>query len=149
MIVVCCFALMAVFVRVPAAPRSSSNKLFPFPDSYSQELIDHLERHGLPGSRLFNQDTWGDYLIFAMEKPPPLFIDGRVDMYGEEIFADYVAMERLKPEIDQLMIRYGIDWVIFPSDHRFTRALRLDRRWRTVYADEQAVILAKAPETPP
>lgn len=140
---VCCAALILLFTLAPTQWRSRAERRFPLPKEYSQGAIDYLLKEGFPGRRLFNHYEWGDYLLFAFKEPPPLFIDGRADMYGERIFSDYVKMIHLAPQTDEMLSRYGIDWVLFPANHLFARTLQLDAAWKIRYRDDHAVILSK------
>ena len=38
---------------------------------------------------MFNEYALGGYLLYALNPPPKVFIDGRADMYGEQILSDY------------------------------------------------------------
>jgi hypothetical protein len=121
----------------------SIEKRFSVPETYSAPAIVFLKENGYPGQHLFNEYSWGDYLIYAIDQPPKVFIDGRADMYGEQIFADYLSISRLKPDFDTLMGKYHIDWMLFPLDHPLTRYLQLTPVWQTLYQDDQTVIMSK------
>jgi hypothetical protein len=112
------------------------------PEDFSQPVIDFL-KNGYPGERLLNEYAWGDYLLFFFEAPPKIFIDGRADMYGEEIFSDYLKITRLNKGTDELLEKYRIDWVLFPKDHILLRYLTERKGWQQVYSDEKIGILVK------
>ncbi len=128
---------------------------FPMPEEYSAGVIEFLEQ-GAPGQKLLNEYSWGDYLIFTLDEPPPLFIDGRADMYGEEIFKDYLTVAQLGVDLPLVLEKYAIDWVLFPAQHPLVRHLQMTGNWRDVYTDDKATILVfepevsqETPETPP
>ena len=137
--------LLGLCINKPPSWQTFAIERFPLPDNYSQGVVDFL-KDGAPGQRLLNDYSWGDYLIFALEQPPLLFIDGRADMYGEEIFKDYLVAENFGQDIDQILEKYAIDWVLFPTKHALIRYLKVLGGWKTVYEDEKATILVLAEE---
>jgi hypothetical protein len=117
---------------------------FRLPDAYSTPAMDFLEQNGYPGNYLFNEYSWGDYLLYALDEPPKVFIDGRADMYGEKILADYLSIARLTSTTNDLLKTYQIDWVLFPLNHPFIRYLKQNPDWKTLYQDDQVAIMSKA-----
>jgi hypothetical protein len=138
---VACLVLLSVYIVSPTQWQSFTEKHFALPGDYSQGAVDYINSHGAPGKRLFNEYSWGDYLIFALDPPPPIFIDGRADMYGTEIFTDYLSVAKLREDMDTVLEKYGIDWVLFPKDHPLVRFLGKKPQWQTVFSDENTVIL--------
>ena len=142
-------ALLIITVAVTALTKADEEsqsclvKRFKLPDTYSAPAVEFLKGNGNPGKYLFNEYSWGDFLLYALKQPPQIFIDGRADMYGEEIFADYLAISRLTPQVDTLMEKYRIDWVLFPLDHPLIRYLQKIPGWETLYLDDQVAIMAK------
>jgi hypothetical protein len=124
----------------------SANVLIPLPEKFSREVVEHLSKR-TPDGKMFNNDELGDYLIYAMDPPPKLFADGRLDMYGEKIVEDYSKIVNIGEETDDLLTSYGIDWVLFPPGP-FTLYLQA-KGWREAYRDDQAVILLRTSDVEP
>lgn len=137
-------ALFYVTVTSPPFWKSFADKRFPMPEDYSQGAIDYIATQGPAGNILLNEYSWGDYLIYALDPPPPVFIDGRADMYGVEIFKDYLTVAQLREGTDVIMEKYAIDWVLFPKDHLLVRYLLKHPEWQTVFSDDNTIILALA-----
>ncbi|MDT8442262.1 MAG: hypothetical protein RQ723_11435 [Desulfuromonadales bacterium] len=133
--------LLVVCWYTPPAWQEFAAERFSLPVGYSQEAVDYIAQNR-PGQRLLNEYSWGDYLIYALDPPPSLFIDGRADMYGEAIFGDYRAAAALKPNIDDILERYEIDWILFPKNTPLVRYLERKPDWQAVYSDDKVVILA-------
>jgi hypothetical protein len=95
---------------------------------------------------MFNKYSWGGYLIYAMDPPQKVFIDGRADMYGEEIFGDYQKIASLDKEAQELLDRYQIDWILFPTDSALVRFLKATQDWQETYSDGAASILVRRAE---
>jgi hypothetical protein len=115
--------------------------IIPLPDKFSSEVVEFLKRNP-PIGKMFNHDEWGDYLIYAMNPPPELFLDGRLDMYGEKIAGDYAKIVYLDREAEHLLEEYDIDVVLFPPAP-FTRFLNATGRWKEIYQDDQILIMIR------
>jgi hypothetical protein len=100
-------------------------------------------RQGYPEGNLLNEYEWGDYLLYGLERPPLVFIDGRADMFGPEIFSDYLKIVGLEEGIEELLDKYRIEWVLFPKDHLLIRYLRDCMGWQSLYTDQAVEILTR------
>jgi hypothetical protein len=75
-----------------------------------------------------------------------VFIDGRFQVYGEEVLLDYLTISRAAARWEELLNRYAVDVVICSkSSHlRLIEALRLaEARWARVFQDDMTVIFRK------
>jgi hypothetical protein len=124
----------------PSAWQQFAGKHFNSPQAFSPQLVEFLKK-GYPGERVLNEYSLGGLLLFSLDSPPKVFIDGRADMYGEEIFGDYVKIARLEPEFERLLEKYRVDWILFPESHPLIRYLVQTPRWQQVYTDGQVAIL--------
>jgi hypothetical protein len=115
--------------------------LFPLPDIYSPDAVRYLEEHRPPGN-LFSDDSWGDYLLYMTDLK--VFIDGRFDMYGEDIFRDYRKIANAGDAVEELLSKYRIDWVLFSPEAVLTRYLKMTGAWKEVYRDGQVSILVRS-----
>lgn len=94
-------------------------------------------RMGLTGP-VFNSEAFGGYLVFC---GVPVFIDGRIEMYGNDFLAAYLAAEHGdEAALADLLDRYHIGWTLVQTQS--PAAVALDRLpgWRRTYADDRAVI---------
>ena len=91
---------------------------------------------------LFNDFNWGGYLMWALPKMP-VPIDGRTNLHGDERIERYGAVWSGLPgwEKDADLSRAGV--IIAQKDQALVSLLRLDRRFRQVYADEVAVVFVR------
>jgi hypothetical protein len=137
------FLFIAFSATSHSGPLDRFEEKFRLPESYSQEALEFLSQ-GFPSGNLLNDYEWGDYLLYGLEAPPKVFIDGRADMYGEQIFSDYLKMARLEKETDSLIEKYQINWVIFPKDHLLVRHLRGCNDWDLLYEDNVVTVLNRS-----
>jgi hypothetical protein len=101
----------------------------------------YLQAH--PARNLFNYYDFGGYLIWTLQpEGARVFIDGRVEVYGARVFADYLAVNNLLPGWEQVLARYPIDAVVMPARHPVVGLLG-SSGWRIVYQDATAVVLER------
>jgi hypothetical protein len=101
----------------------------------------YLQAH--PARNLFNYYNFGGYLIWTLQpQGSRVFIDGRVEVYGERVFADYLAVNNLQPGWEQVLARYPIDAVVMPPRHPVVGLLAASG-WRIVYQDATAAVLER------
>jgi len=108
--------------------------------------VEFLKSEYIPGN-MFNNDEFGDYLIYAAYPRYRVFIDGRSDMYGEERTKEYRKVITLGAGWEEVIEKYDIGWVFFDADSILSRALQEKERWRLIYADGVAnIIVRDSPE---
>jgi hypothetical protein len=96
--------------------------------------------HRPPGV-LFNRYEWGGYLTYRLKPDAVVFIDGRNDLYGESVLADYQRIMAGDPGVVAILERYGVGSAMLVDDRqdaRLIRALR-DAGWVCVHRSEGSV----------
>ncbi len=104
--------------------------------------VDFLKREPITGN-MFNDDEFGDYMIFTAWPQYRVFMDGRSDMYGKKIGNDYLRVANVQPDWKEILQKYSISWVVFGTDSALTAALQDQSDWRAVYSDRVATIFVK------
>ena len=96
------------------------------------------------GGPVLNHLNFGGYLMWAL--PVPVFIDGRLEVVGEEFYAAYRAALASAERLDARAERYGVRWMIVPYsiNARLLGQVSRDARWRLVYFDHLAAIFLRA-----
>ena len=107
------------------------------------KAIEYIRRHR-PAGRVCNDAQYGDVLILALDERAQVFIDTRFDMYGPKLCLDYYKMANGLDDYRKLMDEYKIDWVFFPRRAPLLRRLQEDSSWKTIYSDEDALIMSRS-----
>jgi hypothetical protein len=95
---------------------------------------DYLKAHSVRG-RVFNEYIWGGYLIWN-NPDLPVFIDGRGDIFDAKgIFRDYVDANELRNTF-AIFDKYGIDYILYPSNSPLSEMLKNTAGWKLEYSDE-------------
>jgi hypothetical protein len=103
--------------------------------------VNYLRENEPPGP-LFNNYNWGGYIIW--ETPQyPVFVDGRTDLYGDELLREYLATVFANSGWRETLEKYGINLVLVESAAPLARELRQEPGWEEVYRDEMASILVR------
>ncbi|MBE0576189.1 MAG: hypothetical protein IH613_09865 [Desulfuromonadales bacterium] len=106
------------------------------------QLVDYLEKD-LPDGKMFNEYSLGGYLLYALTPPPKVFIDGRADMYGEQILSDYDKIQSSSPEREKLLDQYEIDWAVFEKDSDLVRDLIGTGSWQTTFSNKYYAVVTR------
>ena len=117
-------------------------------ERFPANAVAFLQNHP-PSGRIFNLYDWGGYLIWKLYPSMPVFIDGRADLYGQQLFDRFAETYQFKGDWQQPFRRWGIDTVIVPPDSALATGLRSSPGWSASYEDQQAVVLTALPNAIP
>jgi hypothetical protein len=111
--------------------------------AYPERALEYIKEHGYT-ERIFNDYSWGGYLIFHDLQP---FVDGRADMYvlsGTSVFQDYLQLMRgsLNNPL-QILDNYQVEVVLIPPDRSLRWALEHAPNWRKAYFSYPAVVFVR------
>jgi hypothetical protein len=130
---------MSIALGVPlwgAFRASFSDKVFPV------AAVEFLKREKLSGN-MFNNDEFGDYLIFSAWPQYKVFTDGRSDMYGEKHGSPYLKVAGLQPGWKEILNRYDISWIFFQTKTTLSAALMEQPEWHPIYSDQVATVFVR------
>ena len=113
-----------------------SDKLFPV------NATEFLKKEFVTG-KMFNNDEFGDYIIFSAWPTYRVFMDGRSDMYGEKFGSDYLKVANVQPGWKEILKKYDISWVLFDTQSALSAALQEQGDWQPIYSDKVATVFVK------
>jgi len=102
--------------------------------------VDYL-RHQPSLGKLLNSYNWGGYVIYQLYPKYLSFVDGRTDLFNDEILEAYLAAWRAEPGWEDTIDRWDIRLVLLEPYAPLVRVLQ-DSGWEQLYVNEQAVVLA-------
>jgi hypothetical protein len=108
---------------------------------YPVDAVNFLRRNPV-GGPLYNSFDWGGFLIFYMPQYP-VSIDGRTDLYGNEMNAQYYSTQEADPSYvtDPVLNVSGL--VLVKKKFPIATQLLTDRRFRLIYQDNLAAVFAR------
>ena len=102
------------------------------------DAVAWLDEHE-PGARIFNRYEWGGYI--GQHRPSqPIFMDGRADVYGDELLQMYVSIIGVRDDPQVELDRYAIDHAVFPPGTPLAAWFDASAGWERVYSDATAAI---------
>ena len=111
-------------------------------EKFPVRAVEFLKQEKLSGN-MFNNDEFGDYIIYAAWPEYKVFFDGRSDMYGEERLKEYYDIIWLRPEMEEVFEKYDISWVIYKAESPLSAYLAERADWKLIYEDEVAKIFIR------
>jgi hypothetical protein len=96
--------------------------------------------------KLFNSYGMGGYLLYHLGPRLPVFIDGRLDVYDPQVWADYLAAEEGALSIAAIHERYGVNTFAIETRDAFGDPIHLANRltkdpaWALVFYDDDYAI---------
>jgi hypothetical protein len=138
---VVCFVLVSVIAvaglgiaLVRAMPPTQHDEIS---SEFPVTAVDWLRNHDV-GSRGFNTYEWGGYLGLKLPQES-VFIDGRADVFGDQVIRDYVAVIGVDHP-GTVLDRYAVDHVITGPDGALATWLNTSRDWIRQYADNNSAV---------
>ena len=108
------------------------------------------------GGRVFTSEQWGDYLIYRLYPSTRVFIDGRSDLYGTDLLAEYGHIFTGSYNCEQKLQRFAIDTVLVRPSTALATVLKKSSRWEVLFDDGSVIVfgahrnmpVAKPPSRP-
>ncbi len=131
--------LMLGAVVKAAVPLSNSQNAAILAERTPIAAIEWIRTHR-PSGPLFNSYNWGGLVVWSLYPDYPSFVDGRTDLFDQELLTDYLTAWRAAPGWEAVLDRWGIRLALLEPEAPLVLALR-SADWEVAYQDEQAVIL--------
>ncbi len=133
LIIVAVLAKISLIYPV-AANEKAFQKIFPV------EAVNFIKQTKPPG-RLFNSYNWGGYLIWNLPEYP-VFIDGRTDLYNDEIIDEWVKVVKGENGWEETLERWEAKVILTEPGMRVTSMLK-GEGWVMEYEDKMAQVWVK------
>lgn len=104
--------------------------------------VEFLMKEPIAG-HMYDNDEFGDYLIYATSPRYKVFFDGRNDMYGSARLKEFQKIAWIAPGWEKTVEKYNIRWFFIGSDSVLTRYLLERPEWKLIYSDNVANIHVK------
>jgi hypothetical protein len=102
---------------------------------------NYLLEHKLPGN-LFHAMSFGSYLIWEAQPDYPVFVDGRIELYSEDIWWDYLSISNAQGNWEERLHSYEVNTLMLSREEQplLVEAIQFNNDWVKVYEDRAAVI---------
>jgi len=135
------FGLLALVVALKAAqvlPAEAS--LREMQKTLPLEAVSFVRSQRPPG-RLFNSYNWGAYLMWELPEYP-VFIDGRTDLYDDELVDEWLRVIRAEEGWQNILDRWDVRLALVEPGLPVVRELEA-AGWLELYRDEVAVVYGR------
>lgn len=102
---------------------------------------EYLLSHHLP-KQLYNSYDYGGWLIWKAQPDYPVYVDGRTEVYGDQLFSEYLVTAYLNENWQDPLDRYGVRTVMIGKGDRLHFLLEA-KGWHLEYEDSQARIYTR------
>jgi hypothetical protein len=107
------------------------------------QATDALQRIGHP-VRVFNYYDYGGYIVWRLYPDGSrVFIDGRVEVYGAEVFSQYLRVSYLASGWQDVLVQSHPDAIVLPSAHPLVGILQHDPEWTMLNRDGVATVFTR------
>jgi hypothetical protein len=130
--------VVAIGVVVPGIRGLSGDSVVPrqFPVAATDALVEQE-----PAANVLTEYGWGGYLIYRThDLGGHVFVDGRNDMYDEQILDDYLRIRNAQDFWPALLLRYRVQAILLPPSAPIIDAA-LDNGWCERHRDDVAVLI--------
>lgn len=100
-----------------------------------------LKEHDLAENRGFTFDNWGGYIRYKTGMR--VFIDDRVDFYGQKFYLDYADAATVQSNWKQVLTKYNIEWILFPNNSVLVATLKNNIDWKLLCKDKASSIYVR------
>lgn len=95
-----------------------------------------------PPREMFNNYSFGGWLVWKAYPDYPVFIDGRIEVYGDQVFGDYLQVEGLSDNWQQVLDRHHVRTLVITPGDRLTLVLPRNG-WKLVHSDPVALVYSR------
>jgi hypothetical protein len=124
--------IKSIQVNDPALVSEVERELFPV------GAANWLKTQGR-SAKIFNDYNWGGYLIYHVPEVP-VFVDGRTDLFGDEILNDYLEILFCKDSWLEDLNAYDLDLLVVRGDSCL-KSLALAEGWQVFFEEENSIVL--------
>jgi hypothetical protein len=83
------------------------------PEDDLEIVCRELARHD--GGRIFSRFEWSEYLGWALAPRYTVFMDGRIEIFPDEVWREYAALTRGRADWQELLDRYGVEYLLLDT----------------------------------
>ena len=103
-----------------------------------------LLRAGHYPERIFVYYDWGGYAIWKLYPEYRVFVDGRADLYGDDLLRQSIqTVVEIRTGWRDLLDRWQVEAVLVPPSCAVAQALLLDPNWHIASSDSKAILLLR------
>jgi hypothetical protein len=115
-------------------------------ESDLQAIADEVRERG--ARRVFCRFSWGEYLEWTLAPDATVFMDGRIEIYPDEVWDQYSAVTRGRADWEKILGTYQVDCLVLDAsgyDGQLLPFVRDSGRWQEAFRQGDAVVFLREP----
>jgi hypothetical protein len=113
------------------------------------EAVHRHLRARVGAGRVFSKFEWGEHLSWTGAPDFKVFMDGRIEIYPDDVWDDYAAVTCGRPDWERILDARGVDFLLLDADfHGRTGLLARVARsagWRQELRSRDALLFVRCP----
>jgi len=138
--------LIAVFTLVrwvSLARNQDAREAEQFPKNAVASLRATAPSPGDSSFDVFVYYDWGGYAIWKLYPEYRVFVDGRADLYGDDLLRQFKTAVQLRTGWRDVLDRWKVEAVLVPPSSALAQVLLLDPNWHAAFSDAKAILLLR------
>ncbi len=111
-------------------------------EQFPEKAVAFLRSGDYP-QNVFVYYDWGGYAIWKLYPEYRVFVDGRADLYGNDLLRQFQTVVQLRTGWRSVLERWRVEAVLVPPACAVAQALLLDPEWHVAFSDSKAIILLR------
>jgi hypothetical protein len=111
-------------------------------EHFPRGAIAFLQASSQP-QKIFVYYDWGGYALWRLYPEYRVFVDGRADLYGDDLLRQFETTVLLHTGWKDILDRWDVDSVLVPPSTALAQALKLDPNWHAAFVDPKAIIMVR------
>jgi hypothetical protein len=106
----------------------------------------------VPSGRIFSRFEWGEYLTWFLGPRFPVFMDGRIEIFPDDVWSQYATVTVGRGEWQEILEHYRVDYLLLDARYHAATGLlsevQQSRRWQCSFRSGDALLYARYPSPP-
>ena len=111
-------------------------------EQFPEKAVEFLQSGNYP-QNVFVYYDWGGYTIWKLYPQYRVFVDGRADIYGDDLLHQFQTAVHLHTGWQEVLDRWKVAAVFVPPSCALAEALLLDPKWDVAFRDSKAIVLLR------
>lgn len=114
------------------------------PESDLQSIVERMLARP-HGSRVFTRLEWGEYLDWAAHPRCRAFMDGRIEIYPDDVWRQYHAVTSARADWQSILDGHGVDYLLLDAGYHteLLPRVRESARWEPAGGEGPALLFAR------
>ena len=117
-------------------------------EQFPQTAVAFL-RASDPPRRILVYYDWGGYAIWKLYPEYRVFVDGRADLYGDDLLHQFESAVLLRTGWRDILDRWKVEAILVPPSSALAQALLVDADWHAAFSDSKAILLVRTTKASP